>query len=89
MSGILLNRLTTKVRAELKCNLKRNKTYKKHRWSLVERAQVYCSTHYLKAMFLLWVMAGSAVLIAIGFRPEFSSFAANHLKKVTDLILPT
>lgn len=85
MSGILLNRLTTKVRAELKCNLKRNKTYKKHRWSLVERAQVYCSTHYLKAMFLLWVMAGSAVLIAIGFRPEFSSFAANHLKKVTDL----
>ena len=85
MSGILLNRLTTKVRAQLKRTLKGNKTYKKHRWNLVERAQVYCSTHYLKAMFLLWAMAGSAVLIAIGFRAEFSSFAANYLKNVTKL----
>ncbi|HFU0010960.1 TPA: hypothetical protein ACGTL4_001297, partial [Escherichia coli] len=76
MSGIFFTRLSAKVRADLKRNLKGNSVYKKHRWSLLERAQVYCSTHYLKAMLLLWATAVGAVIVAEYFRPEFHSFAA-------------
>ncbi|POT29197.1 hypothetical protein C3425_24085 [Citrobacter braakii] len=47
MSGKFLTNLSAKVRAELKQNLKNNAVYKRHRWSLSERAQVCCSTHYL------------------------------------------
>lgn len=85
MSGIFAIRLSAKVRAELKRNLKGNLVYKKHRWSLLERVQVYCSTHYLKAMLLLWVTAVSAVIVAEHFRPEFHSFAVSYLKGVTEL----
>ncbi|HIB0426605.1 TPA: hypothetical protein ACWSYQ_002042 [Escherichia coli] len=85
MSGIFFTRLSAKVRADLKRNLKGNSVYKKHRWSLLERAQVYCSTHYLKAMLLLWATAVGAVIVAEYFRPEFHSFAASYLKGVTEL----
>lgn len=87
MSGILFARLSTKVRADLKRNLKGNSVYKKHRWNMFERVQVYCSTHYLKAMFLLWAAASSAVIVAVYFRTEFGSFAAIYLKGIT--VLPS
>lgn len=85
MSGIFLTRLSAKVRATLKRNLKGNSVYKKHHWSLLESAQAYCSTHYLKAMLLLWVTAVSSVIVAEYFRPEFHSFATSYLKGVTEL----
>ncbi len=87
MSGIFFARLSDKVRADLKRNLKGNSVYIKHRWNLFERAQVYCSTHYLKAMFLLWAAASSTVIVAVYFRSEFGSFAATYLKGIT--ILPS
>ncbi|MFS2224870.1 hypothetical protein [Pantoea sp. B65] len=87
MSAIFFARLSAKVRADLKRNLKGNSVYKKHRWNLFERAQVYSSTHYLKAMFLLWAAASSAVIVAVYFRSEFGSFAATYLKGIT--VLPS
>lgn len=71
MSGKFLTLLSAKVRAELKQNLKSNAVYKRHRWSLPERVQVYCSTHYLRAMLFLWTAAAGAVIAAEYFRPVF------------------
>lgn len=59
--------------------------YKRHHWSLPERALVYCSTHYLRAMLLLWTAAAGAVIAAEYFRPVFHSFTVNYLKGVTTL----
>lgn len=85
MSGKFLTLLSAKVRAELKQNLKNNAVYKRHRWSLPERVQVYCSTHYLRAMLFLWTAAAGAVIAAEYFRPVFHSFAVTYLKGVTVL----
>ncbi|MCU7063520.1 hypothetical protein K7R09_17090 [Serratia ureilytica] len=85
MSGKFLTLLSAKVRAELKQNLKNNAVYKRHRWSLPEKAQVYCSTHYLRAMLFLWAAAAGAVIAAEYFRPVFHSFAVTYLKGVTVL----
>ncbi|MGM8330303.1 hypothetical protein ACS6F2_20875 [Enterobacter hormaechei subsp. xiangfangensis] len=85
MSGKFLTLLSAKVRAELKQNLKNNAVYKRHRWSLPERLQVYCSTHYLRAMLFLWAAAAGAVIAAEYFRLVFHSFAVTYLKGVTVL----
>lgn len=85
MFGILSMHLSHKVRSNLKQNLRNNKVYKKYRWNLLERMQIYSSTHYLKAMCILWATAGSALWIAEFFRPEFYSFATTYLKQVTKL----
>ncbi|UCQ13139.1 hypothetical protein [Edwardsiella tarda] len=85
MSGKFLTNLSAKVRAELKQNLKNNAVYKRHRWSLPERAQVYCSTHYLRAMLFLWTAAAGAVIAAEYFRPVFHAVAVTYLKGVTEL----
>jgi len=85
MFGLPSSKLSDKVRADLKRKLKDNAVYKKHRWNLPERMLVFCSTHYLKAMFILWGVAGSALLIAELFRTKFHSFAHTQLKGVTAL----
>lgn len=85
MSGKFLTHLSVKMRAELRQNLKNNAVYQRHRWSLPERAQIYCSTHYLRAMLLLWSAAAGAVIAAEYFRPVFHSFAGTYLKGVTAL----
>lgn len=85
MLDILCTRLSDKVRADFKRNLRDNLVYKKHCWNLPERMQAYCSTHYLKAMFFLWAAAGSAILVAELFRTAFHSFANLYLKGITAL----
>lgn len=84
MSGILHNRLTTKVKADLKRNLKGNAVYKKHRWNLAERMLIYCSNHYLKALFFLWVTAVSLILSALYFRPQSACIPSQDQKCLTE-----
>lgn len=58
MFGKLLKGIAGKIQADFRRSLRNNEHYKKNRWNLLERVQVYCSTHYLKAMLFLWVTAG-------------------------------
>jgi hypothetical protein len=45
------------VRAELRRSLKSNQDYKKLRWNRVERILIACTTHYIRAMLVLWSAA--------------------------------
>ncbi len=61
MFGKLLKSVSWQVRAELRRSLKSNRDYKKLRWNPVERILVSCSTHYVRAMLVLWSAAFGAV----------------------------
>ena len=64
MFGKLLNSVTWQVRTDLRRKLKANRDHKNLSWNLAERLQVYCSTHYIRAMLLLWGVAAGAVAVA-------------------------
>ncbi len=68
MFGKLLKSVSWQVRAELRRSLKSNRDYKKLRWNPVERILVSCSTHYVRAMLVLWSAAFGAVGVVEYFR---------------------
>lgn len=75
MFGKLLKSVSWQVRAELRRSLKSNRDYKKLRWNPVERILVSCSTHYVRAMLVLWSAAFGAVGVVEYFRPVLLPFA--------------
>lgn len=83
MFGKILSSVSSIIRSDLKRNLNSNAVYKKNRWNVLERLQVYCSTYYIRAMLLLWLSAASAVLLALCLRPLLHSFASQHLRGVS------
>lgn len=83
MFGKLLNSVTWQVRADLRRKLKANRDHKNLSWNLAERLQVYCSTHYIRAMLILWGVAAGAVAVAHYARPVFDPFARQHFKGIT------
>ncbi|HAH0501549.1 TPA: hypothetical protein HHG09_004605 [Escherichia coli] len=85
MFGKLLNSVTWQVRADLRRKLKANRDHKNLSWNLAERLQVYCSTHYIRAMLILWGVAAGAVAVAHYARPVFDPFARQHFKGITAL----
>ncbi|WP_336957532.1 hypothetical protein [Serratia sp. KG1D] len=85
MFGKLLKSLSWQVRAELRRSLKSNRDYKKLRWNPVERILVSCSTHYVRAMLILWSAAFGAVGVVEYFRPVLQPFAVQHFKGITKL----
>lgn len=84
MFGIPFKRLSAKIRGDFKHNLKGNAVYKKHRWNLAERIQIYCSTHYIKALIFLWATAVISILAALYFRPESACIPGHHQKCLTE-----
>lgn len=85
MFGKLLKSVSWQVRAELRRSLKSNRDYKKLRWNPVERILVSCSTHYVRAMLVLWSAAFGAVGVVEYFRPVLLPFAVQHFKGITKL----
>lgn len=85
MFGKLLKSVSWQVRAELRRSLKSNRDYKKLRWNPVERILVACSTHYIRAMLVLWSAAFGAVGVVEYFRPVLQPFALQHFKGITKL----
>ncbi|MCX8305678.1 hypothetical protein [Enterobacter pseudoroggenkampii] len=85
MFGKLLKSVSWQVRAELRRSLKSNRDYKKLRWNPVERILVSCSTHYIRAMLVLWSAAFGAVGVVEYFRPVLQPFAVQHFKGITKL----
>ncbi|WP_244574297.1 hypothetical protein [Escherichia coli] len=84
MFGKLLKSVSWQVRAELRRSLKSNRDYKKLRWNPVERILVSCSTHYVRAMLVLWSAAFGAVGVVEYFRPVLLPFAVQHFKGITN-----
>jgi hypothetical protein len=68
MFGKLLKSVSWQVRAELRRSLKSNRDYKKLRWNPVERILIACTTHYIRAMLVLWSAAFAAVGVVEYFR---------------------
>ncbi|MDJ3479451.1 hypothetical protein LEB14_01080 [Salmonella enterica] len=85
MFGKLLKGIAGKIQADFRRSLRNNEHYKKNRWNLLERVQVYCSTHYLKAMLFLWVTAGGAVMTAEILRPILLPYARQHFNGASAL----
>lgn len=85
MFGKLLNSVAWQVRTDLRRKLKANRDHKNLSWNLMERLQVYCSTHYIRAMLILWGVAVGAVAVAHYARPVFHPFARQHFKGITAL----
>ncbi|BBT44828.1 hypothetical protein WP8W18C04_19860 [Enterobacter cloacae] len=85
MFGKLLNSVTWQVRTDLRRKLKANRDHKNLSWNLAERLQVYCSTHYIRAMLLLWGVAAGAVAVAHYACPVLDPFARQHFKGITAL----
>lgn len=85
MFGKLLKSVRWQVRAELRRSLKSNRDHKNLRWNPVERVLVACSTHYIRAMVILWGVAASAVGVAEYFRSVLHSFACQHFQGITAL----
>ncbi|HGD3422683.1 TPA: hypothetical protein ACI4DF_001302 [Enterobacter hormaechei] len=77
--------MTWQVRTDLRRKLKANRDHKNLSWNLAERLQVYCSTHYIRAMLILWGVAAGAVAVAHYARPVFDPFARQHFKGITAL----
>jgi len=69
MFGKLLNSVSWQVRTDLRRKLKSNRDHKNLSWNLAERLQVYCSTHYIRAMLIVWGVAVGAVAVAHYARP--------------------
>ncbi|MDU2776659.1 MAG: hypothetical protein E6326_25175 [Enterobacter roggenkampii] len=85
MFGKLLKSVSWQVRAELRRSLKSNQDYKKLRWNRVERILIACTTHYIRAMLVLWSAAFGAVCVVEYFRPVLQPFALQHFKGITTL----
>ncbi|MDU7758322.1 MAG: hypothetical protein E7J89_02605 [Enterobacter asburiae] len=85
MFGKLLKSVSWQVRAELRRSLKSNRDYKKLRWNPVERILIACTTHYIRAMLVLWSAAFAAVGVVEYFRPVLLPFALQHFKGITTL----
>ncbi|MDM9614619.1 hypothetical protein [Kosakonia cowanii] len=85
MLGKLLTGISDQIRKEFRSSLKNNHDYRRNSWNLPEKMQVYCSLYYLKAMFLLWCGAFTALLISEHFRPLFCQFAEKHLTGIAGL----
>jgi len=85
MFGKLLKSVSWQVKADFHRSLKFNLDHKRLSWNLAERLQIYCSTHYILAMVILWGAAASAIGVAEYFRPVFYPFAREHLKGITFL----
>ncbi|EPS4380859.1 hypothetical protein [Enterobacter hormaechei] len=85
MFGKLLKSVSWQIRAELQRSLKSNRDYKKLRWNPVERILVSCSTHYIRAMLVLWSAAFGAVGVVEYFRPVLQPFALQYFKGITSL----
>lgn len=85
MFGKLLKSVSWQVRAELRRSLKSNRDYKKLRWNPVERILITCTTHYIRAMVVLWSAAFGAVGMVEYFRPVLQPFALQHFKGITTL----
>lgn len=75
MFGKLLKSVSWQVRAELRRSLKSNRDYKNLRWNPVERILIACTTHYIRAMLVLWSAAFAAVGVVEYFRPVLQPFA--------------
>ncbi|MDN2601438.1 hypothetical protein OB908_24670 [Klebsiella pneumoniae] len=85
MFGKHLKSVSWQIRAELQRSLKSNRDYKKLRWNPVERILVSCSTHYIRAMLVLWSAAFGAVGVVEYFRPVLQPFALQYFKGITSL----
>ena len=86
MRGIFFRNLRRKLSKDVRANLRNNPEHRELRWNSFERVIVWCSTHYLLAMLLLWGTALSALSVAIFFRTIFKSFALQHLTGMKDLV---
>ncbi|MFJ5455185.1 hypothetical protein ACIPT4_19320 [Pectobacterium jejuense] len=86
MLGKILKGISGSTRTNFSRSLKNNHHNRNNSWNLPERLQVYCSTHYLKAMFFLWVTACTAVLAAEYLRPLLLPFAQQHFTGITGLV---
>ncbi|OAT17461.1 hypothetical protein M977_04123 [Buttiauxella gaviniae ATCC 51604] len=85
MFGKLLKSVSWQIKADFRRSLKSNQDHKNLSWNLAERLQIYCSTHYILAMLMLWFAATVAVGVAEYFRPVFYPFAHRHLRGITNL----
>lgn len=83
MLGKLLKSVSWQISTDLRRSLKSNRDRKKLRWNLVERILVASSTHYIRAMLILWAVAAGAIGVAEYFRPVLHPFALQHMKKIT------
>lgn len=83
MFGKLLKSVSWQVREELRQRLKSNRDHKKLSWNPWEKLLVVCSTHYVRAMLIIWITAAGAVGVAEYFRPLLYPFAHQHFKGIT------
>ncbi|WP_244563434.1 hypothetical protein [Pantoea rodasii] len=85
MIGKLLKSVSWQTKEDVFRDLKLNRDHKKLRWNWIERLLVSCSTHYIKAMIVLWTTAAGAVWLAEYFRPVLHPFARQHFTGITNL----
>lgn len=85
MFGRLLKSVSWQVKADLRRSLKSNPDYKYLSWSPVERVFVSCSTHYIKAIIALWMVAAGAIFATENLRPILYPFAVENFKEITQL----
>ncbi|MBK0127490.1 hypothetical protein IAE30_27500 [Pantoea sp. S61] len=85
MFGKILKSISWQVRTEFRRSLKSNRDYKKLRWNPAEKVLIACSTHYIRAMLVLWSAAFGSVGVVQYFRPVLQPFAQQHFKDITKL----